>query len=118
MATSYSRATQVIRVPKDSENAVVTVRFLTEDGEVRDISGATGSLLFHASTEGGAAVTTNGSAYYTTDGSDGKLSFDLTTTEVGTARNLRCEFEAQGISGENVISEMFMLMITERAKVV
>ena len=118
MATSYSRATQVVRIPKDSENAIVTVRFLKDDGDVRDISGATGALLFHASTESGTAVTTNGAASFTTDGTDGKLSFPLTATEVGTVRNLRCEFEAQGVDGENVISEMFMVMITERAKVV
>lgn len=118
MATSYPRASQVIRVPKDSTNATVTVRFHDEYGQPRDLSGATGSILFHASTEGGTAVTTNASAAFASDGSDGKVTFSLTSTEVGTARNLRCEFEVQGVGSENLISEMFLLMVTERAKVV
>lgn len=118
MATTYSRSTQVMRVPQSSTAAVATVRFHDEDGNVRDLSSATGSLLFHCSTEDGTAITTNGAASFTSDGTDGKVSYNLTGTELDTIRNLRCEFEVQGVDGgsENLVSEMFMLMVTERAR--
>ena len=118
MSQSYPAARQVVRVPVGSTATNVTVTFHNEDGTVRDLSGATGDKLFHASTEAAVAVTTGGTAAFVTDGSDGQVTFPLTSTEAGTKRNLRCEFEVQGLSGKNIVSELFTLMLTERAKVV
>jgi hypothetical protein len=118
MATTYSKAKQVMRVPQGSTAAVATCRFHKKNGDARNLSTATGSLLFHCSTEDGTAVTTNGAAFFKTDGSDGLVSYSLTATELDTIRNLRCEFEVQGVDGgvENLIGDMFMLMVLERAR--
>jgi len=117
MSTSYPIARQVVRVPQDSTTATVTVKFHNANGTVRDLSGATGSKYFHASTEDGVNVTRDAAATFSTDGTDGQVVYSLTPAEVGTVQNLRCEFEVQGLASENIVSEMFTLMVLERARV-
>jgi hypothetical protein len=114
---THSRAAAVVRVPQDSTATVLRATFVDENGDALDLSGATGSKYFHASTQAGVQVTYQGAATFTTDGSDGKVQFALTSTEVGTIRTLRCEFEVQGYSGGNLVGEMFLLKIINRAAV-
>lgn len=114
---THSRAAAVVRVPKDSTATVLVCTFVDQSGTALDLSGATGSKYFHASTEDATSVTYQGAAAFTTDGSDGKVQFALTSTEVGTVRTLRCEFEVQGYNGGNLVGEMILLVVVERAAV-
>ncbi len=114
---THSKVAAVVRVPKDSTATIVRATFVDESGSAIDLSGATGSKYFHASTQVGASVTYQGAASFYTDGTDGKVQFTLTATEVGTIRTLRCEFEVQGYGGGNLIGEMFLLQVVERAAV-
>lgn len=116
MTLSNPCASPILRVPKDNTGTVIIGRFKDDSGNIIDLSAATGDKLFHCSQRDGSAVTTDGAASFTTDGTDGKVQFTLTATEVGTVQELRCEFEVQGLSGGNRISEQFILKIIERAK--
>ncbi len=116
MSLSHAFSPPVVRVPQDSTATVLRVTFHDEDGAIVDLSSATGAKLFHASTIDGTAVTTDGAAVFTTDGSDGQVQYQLTSAEVGIVRDLRCEFEIQGYNGGNLISEEIILRVVERAK--
>lgn len=112
-----SKAPRTIVVPKDSIGVAVVATVRDDAGAVVDLSGATGSLLFHSSTLEGVAVRTDAVATFTTDGTDGKIQFALAALDVATVRSLRCEFEVQGLAGVNLITDQFVLKIVARAKV-
>lgn len=118
MPLTNHRASQVVHVTKDSTATILRVTFKDDNGAVINLSGAAGPLYFHASTLDGTAITTNGVAAFTGTGTDGRVQFTLTANEVGTLRSMRAEFEVQNYSGGNLISEMFILRVIERAKVV
>ena len=105
----------VVRVPKDSTSTALVATF-KEDGVALDLSSASGSKYFHAKTRDSAEVTSDGAASWVTDGSDGQVTFALTATEVGTVRDIYCEFEVQGYSGGNLVSYPFILRVSARAK--
>jgi len=114
---THNRARTVVRVPQDATATIIRATIVDEDGTAIDLSSATGSSYFHASTQDGTNVRYQGAASYTTDGTDGQVEYALTATEVGTVRKLRCEFEVQGYGGGNLISEMFYIKVIERAAV-
>ena len=109
------RAVPVVKVPKDATNRTL-VATIKDGNAVVDISGAA-TKLFHARDDMGVAVTTSGVATFVTDGTDGKIKFVLTATELGTARDLACEFEFTGMANGDDITEMFILRVLDRAKV-
>lgn len=114
---THSKARAIARVVKDSTATILRATVVGDDGSALGLSSATGSLYFHASTQDRTSVAYQEAATWTTDGSDGKIEFALTSNEVGTERTLRCEFEIQGYSGGNLVTEMFLLKIIERAAV-
>jgi hypothetical protein len=108
------RAVPVLKVPLNATNRTI-VATIKDGSSVVDLSGAA-TKLFHARTDMGVAVTTSGAATFVTDGTDGKVQFVLTATELGTARDLYCEFEFTAMANGDDISEMFILRVLERAK--
>jgi len=102
-------------VPQGS-TATVLRHTLKQDGVALDLSGATGSLYFHASDESGTAVVTDGAASWVTDGSDGVIEFQLTGAVVDTVGDVICEWEVQGYNGGNLKSYPFKLRILPSAK--
>lgn len=118
MSREYFQSAPVFEVPEDSTAATLR-HTITEDGVGLDLSGATGSLLFHCRTRSGDAVVTGGAAFWQTDGSDGVIQFLLTSAVVGSGpRALFCEYEVQGYNGGDLITKPFILQVTKRAKVV
>ena len=110
------RRMPVLRLPEDCTGSILRVTY--KDGSsVIDLSVATGSIYFHAKDENGTAVTTDGTASFFTDGTDGIVQHTLVSGEVGTVRRIFCEYEVQGYNGGNLISEMFVLDVIDRAKV-
>jgi len=109
------RSIPVLKVPKNATNRSV-VATIKDGNTIVNISGAT-SKLFHARNDLGVAVTTSAVAVFVTDGTDGKIKFVLTANEVGTARDIYCEFEFVGMTDGDDVSEMFILRVMERAKV-
>lgn len=112
MSATYPNSRQVRRIAVGSL-ATLTMTARNQDGTVKDLS-AGSTVYFHASHDG-TAVMTNGVAAFVTDGSDGQVTYTLTSTEADTVRELLCEFEVLEIGW---ISEAFTLQVCRRAKVV
>jgi hypothetical protein len=114
---THSQSRPTVRVTKDATATIIRATIVDEDGDAINLSGASGSKYFHCSTQAGASVTYQGAASFTTDGTDGKVQFQLTSTEVSTEQRLNCEFEVQGYSGGNLITELFFIVVEGRAAV-
>ena len=108
----------VVTVPKDSTDSLLRVTLVDQDGDPETgLDAATGPLYFHAKTVDGVSVLQDGTATWTTDGSDAQIEFPLTANEVDTARDLLVEFEVQGLTSGDRVSRMFILRVLERARV-
>ena len=117
MSREQSRAMTVKEIPEGSTGATLQYTFVTA-GVADDLSSATGSLFFHASTVDGVDVVTEHFSEWDTDGSDGVIKTAMHVDIVNNgARDLYCEFEVQGFNGGNLISYTFILRILKRAKV-
>lgn len=112
----HGGAPKIIEVPKGSTGTIVEVEY-REANLAKNYQAASGSLYFHARTQDGTAVTTDGVATWTTNGSDGKIRRALSAAEVSAIRDLICEFEIQGWNGGNLVQPAMILRVTDRAKV-
>lgn len=111
MSKELMRAKPVFEIPVGSTGTYV-VATLMNNGAAVDISGASGSLLFHSKTIGGTAIVTAGTAELYTDGTDGKVKYLLDATTSGTVRDVDCSFEVQGFNGGNLQTFLFTLRFT------
>lgn len=114
---THNKKQPVARVPVGSTSTVLRGTIVNASGTAIDLSGATGAKYFHSSTQAGGSLTYQGVASFTTDGTDGKVQFQLTAQEVGSKGSVRAEFEIQGYNGGNLVTEVFLIQATERAAV-
>ena len=108
---------KVLPVPVGSVGAKIVVTLTDENGAVLDLSGAT-SIVFYARDEENTTQITNAAAgALYTDGTDGKVSFTLTSTEADTIRRLYCGFQ-MSLAGVTRRSRMFIVDIEPWAEVI
>ena len=111
-----ARTMPIVDVVKDSTATLLVITIVDENGNALDVSGGS-SVLFHCSTIDGVSVRANGVGGYVTDGTNGQVKYQLTSTEVTTVRRMFAEFEVQGLTAGNLITETFLLNVRNRAKV-
>ena len=108
---------KVLPVPVGSVGAKVVVTCIDEAGNVLDVSGAT-SIVFYSRDEANTTQITDGAAgALYSDGTDGKVSFTLTTTEANTIRSLYCGFQ-MSLGGVTRRTRMFIVDIEPWAEVI
>jgi hypothetical protein len=106
---------QVYEVPVGSTAANFVHYEYDDDGKEENLSGGT-SVLWSCRTPDGDAVTTDATGAYLTDGTDGALLYALTSAEVGTERDLFCDFTVTGLPSGTFISKMFILRVVPRGR--
>ena len=116
MSTEYFRTMPVIEVPKDSTGTILEGT-VTQNGVAVDLSGATGAKLFYCKDLNEVQIVDGGTASFTTDGTNGKVEFQLTSVVVGTIRELIAHFEIRKYNTGNLITYPMILRIIQTGKV-
>ena len=108
MSGESTRTMPVQEVPIGSTGTVLE-RTIVDDGSAVDLSGATGSVTYSAKTIGGTAIATDTAAAFTSDGSDGKVRFTLTSALVGAQGDKIITFKVGGYNSGDLITYPFIL---------
>lgn len=104
----------VVSVGSTATEIELTVK---EDGVPKNLSAATGPLLWHSKRRDGTGVVQSGVAAWRTNGSDGVIYHQVTAAEVASVGELLVEFEVQGFNGGNLVLPILLMKIADRAKV-